>query len=83
MFPVLGAPDLDSLFQLGPHNARVERDNHLPHPAGHPSSDGTQDTISLTDCKCTLAHLKFFISWDLKSFSTGLLSRSSSPSLYM
>ncbi|XP_032300907.1 transcription factor PU.1 isoform X1 [Coturnix japonica] len=54
IFPVLGTPDLDTVLQLGPHEGRAEGDNHLPGPAGHPSSDGTQDTIGLGDCKRTL-----------------------------
>ena len=36
IFPVLGAPDLDTVLQMGPYEDRAERDNHLPVPAGHP-----------------------------------------------
>ena len=65
IFPVLGAPDLDRVLQMGPHEGREEEDNHLLVPAGHPSSDGTRDTIGLPGCKHTLlAHVKFFISQD-------------------
>ena len=32
VFLVQGAPDLDSVLQMGPHEGRVERDNHLPVP---------------------------------------------------
>ena len=31
-------------FSWGPHEGKVERDNHLPVPAGQSSSDGAQDT---------------------------------------
>lgn len=31
---------------MGTHKGRVERDSHVPVPFGHPSSDGTQDTMS-------------------------------------
>jgi len=41
---MLGAPDLDAILQMGPHESRIERDNHVP---GHPSSDAAQDTIGL------------------------------------
>jgi len=54
IFLVLGAPGLDPVLQLGPHNVRAERDKHLPLPAGHPSLDAAQDTAGLLDCKCTL-----------------------------
>ena len=65
-----------------PHESSAEGDNHLTHPAGHPSSDAAQDAAGLPGCKCTLlAHVKLFICRTIKSFSTGLLSRSS-PSLY-
>lgn len=37
--PVLEASDLDAILQMEPHEGSVENDNHLPAPAGHPSSD--------------------------------------------
>ena len=40
IFPVLGAPDLDAVLQMEPHKGRGEKENHLPVPAGHLSSDG-------------------------------------------
>ena len=59
---MLGVQDLDAVLQLRPQEARIDKDNHLPHSAGHPS-DETQDTIDFSDCKCTLlAHVPFFIS---------------------
>lgn len=40
----------------------VEKDNHLPVPAGHPFSDGALDTTGLLSCKSTmLAYVQFFI----------------------
>ena len=36
---------------MGPQEGRVERDNHLSVPPGHPSSDGAQDTICFQICK--------------------------------
>jgi len=40
----LEAPELDTVLQMEPHKSRVGRDNnHLPVPAGHPSSDGAQE----------------------------------------
>jgi len=35
IFPMLGAPGMDTVLQLGPHKGRVERDNHFPLPPGH------------------------------------------------
>ena len=54
IFPVVGAPDLDTLLHMGPCERRAERDYHLPVPAGHPSSDEAQDTIGLPSCKSML-----------------------------
>jgi len=63
---------------MGPHKGRVGRDNHLPVPAGHPSSDTAQDPAGLPGCKHTLlAHVKFFS----RKSSAMLLARGSSPSL--
>ena len=46
VFIALGAPDMDVVLQMGPHEGRVERDNQ-PVPAGHLSSDGTHDTMGI------------------------------------
>jgi len=49
-------------LQMRPHKGRIERDNCLPLPAGHPFSDGSQDAICFSRYKSTLlAHVKFFI----------------------
>ena len=61
-FPVFGALVLDAVLQMGTHEGRVERDNHLLCLAGHISFDTSQYTADLPGCKCTLlAHVKFFI----------------------
>ena len=50
---------------MGPHDGCLERDKHLPHPAGHPSFDEIQDTIGLPGCKSTLlAYVQLFIHQD-------------------
>jgi len=43
---VLGAPGLDALLWKGPLKGRAEGDNHLPCPAGHPSFDASQDSMT-------------------------------------
>ena len=61
----LGAPDRDTVLQMGPHEGRLGKNNHLPVPAGHPFSDGAQDTICFPSCKNTLlAHIKFITHQD-------------------
>ena len=53
-------------------------------PCWHSSVDAAQDTVGLSGCKCKLlAHVQFSSSRIPKSFSAGLLSMNSSPSLYM
>ncbi|XP_072203490.1 multidrug resistance-associated protein 1-like isoform X2 [Excalfactoria chinensis] len=51
----MGAPDLEAVLQMGPHKHKLERDNHLPVPAGHPSSVGAQDTTGLPRCNNIIA----------------------------
>jgi len=51
---LLGAPGLDVVVQMGPHEVRAEGDNHLLHPAGHPSVDAAQDTVGLPGYECIL-----------------------------
>ena len=61
----LGIPDLDIILQMGLHESRVERDNHLPVTAGHPSADAAQDPICFLCCKSTLlAHGQLFTHQD-------------------
>ena len=85
ILPVLGARSLNTVLQLGSHKGRVEGENPLPLPAGHPSVDAAQDTVGLLGCKSTLLiHVQLFIrpNFQPKFFSAELLSVSSSPSLY-
>jgi len=49
--PVLEAPALNTVLQMGPHMDRAEGENHLSLPAGHHSVDGAQDTVGLPDCQ--------------------------------
>lgn len=59
------APDLNTVLPLESYESRAERDNHLPVPAGPPSSDEAQDTIGFLSYKSTLLnHLQFFIYQD-------------------
>ena len=83
IFPVLGAPDLHAVHQTGPQESRVEGNDHPSHPAGHPSSDGAEDSAALSAASthCWLMH-SFSSAGTPTSFSVGLLSRSSSLSLY-
>ncbi|KAK4831083.1 hypothetical protein QYF61_015281 [Mycteria americana] len=62
VFPVLRAPELDAVLQVGSHQSRVEGQNHLPRPAGHASFDAAWDTVGLLGCECTLlARVQLFI----------------------
>ena len=46
---------------MGTQESRVKGNNHLPHPTGQPSFDGTQDVIGLLGCKhMLLAHVQLF-----------------------
>jgi len=45
---MLWASGLDAVLQMVPHKGRVEGDNNLPLPAGHPSFDAVQDTVGLS-----------------------------------
>jgi len=59
---MLGAPELDSVLQVGSHKSRVKGQNHLSRPAGHASLDAAQDTVGFLGCKRTLpAHVEFLI----------------------
>lgn len=46
--------DPDAAFWLGYYKIRVERDNPLPHPAGHTAFAVAQDMVGLLACKHTL-----------------------------
>ena len=62
VFPVLGTRELDTGFQVGSHQNRVEGQNPLPPPAGHASLDAAQDTVGLWGCKHTLPAQVEFLS---------------------
>jgi len=62
VFPVRGAPELDTGLQVGSDQSTVIGQNPLPQPAHHTTFDAAQDTVSLLGCKCTLlGHVQFFI----------------------
>jgi len=79
ILPVLEAPGLDAVLPMEPHKGRVERDNHLPFPAGRPSADAAQDTTGIAHCWLVSS---FSFIRTPTSFLAGLLSRSSSLGLY-
>jgi len=49
--PMLEAPDLNAVLQMGPHKERAEEDNPPHHPAGHLTSDAAQNTAGLPGYK--------------------------------
>ncbi|KAK4824710.1 LOW QUALITY PROTEIN: hypothetical protein QYF61_017936 [Mycteria americana] len=48
---VVGGPKLNTVFQVWPHQCRVQGHDHFPSPAGHTIPDTSQDAI------CFLVHL--------------------------
>ena len=51
-----------SILNLRPQKCRVDGDKHLPHPPGHLSFDGAQNTVGLLSCECMLlANVMIFI----------------------
>ncbi|KAK4823530.1 hypothetical protein QYF61_003039 [Mycteria americana] len=62
VFPVLRAPELDAVLQVGSDQSRVEGQNHLPRPDGHAALDAAQGTVGILGCEHTLpAHVQLFI----------------------
>jgi len=62
VFLMLGAPELDAVFQVGSHKSGLKGQNHLPRPAGYASLDAAQVTVGFLGCKCTLlAHVELLI----------------------
>ncbi|XP_053940070.1 uncharacterized protein LOC128854090 [Cuculus canorus] len=53
-------PELNTGFEVQPHQCRVQGQNHLPGPAGHASSDPSQDS---TDLLGHLGHCWLMFSW--------------------
>ncbi|KAK4823633.1 LOW QUALITY PROTEIN: hypothetical protein QYF61_004366 [Mycteria americana] len=55
-------PKLNTVFEVWPHQCRVQGDNHSPCPAGHTISDASQDAIGLLGHLGTLlAHIQLAI----------------------
>ena len=67
----------------GSHQSGVEGQNPLPRPNGHPSCDTAQEVVGLWAASAHCRVMPIFSSTAIsKSFSAGLLSIPSSPSLY-
>jgi len=45
------------VLSMIPHNGKVEKDNHYPRSAGHPSFHAAQHTVGLLGCKHKLFDL--------------------------
>ncbi|KAK4816170.1 hypothetical protein QYF61_011552 [Mycteria americana] len=62
VLPVLKAPELDTVLQVGSHQSRVEGQNHLPQPAGHASAAAAQGVGGFLGCNHPLsAHVWHFV----------------------
>ncbi|KAK4827459.1 hypothetical protein QYF61_018180 [Mycteria americana] len=56
---VVRGPKLNTVFEVRPHQCRVQANNHFPSPAGHTISDTSQDAIGLLGHLGTvLAHIQ-------------------------
>ncbi|KAK4826991.1 hypothetical protein QYF61_013091 [Mycteria americana] len=56
---VVGGPKLNTVFEVRPHQCRVQGHNHFPSPAGHAIFDTGQDAIGLLGHLGTLlAHIQ-------------------------
>ncbi|KAK4810193.1 hypothetical protein QYF61_010966 [Mycteria americana] len=56
---VVRGPKLNTVFEVRPHQCRVQGDDHCPSPAGHTISDTSQDAIGLLGHLGTLlAHIQ-------------------------
>ncbi|KAK4807165.1 hypothetical protein QYF61_024285 [Mycteria americana] len=59
VFLVVRGPKLNTVFEVRPHQCRVQGDDHFPSPAGHTISDTSQDAIGLLGHLGTLpAHVQ-------------------------
>ncbi|KAK4828257.1 hypothetical protein QYF61_024864 [Mycteria americana] len=55
-------PKLNTVFEVQPHQYRVQGDNHFPSPAGHTISDTSQDAIGfLGHLGTLLAHIQLAV----------------------
>ncbi|KAK4827772.1 hypothetical protein QYF61_021517 [Mycteria americana] len=56
---VVGGPKLNTVFEVRPHQCRVQGDDHFPSPAGHAIFDTSQDAIGfLGHLGTLLAHIQ-------------------------
>ncbi|KAK4829148.1 hypothetical protein QYF61_002363 [Mycteria americana] len=56
---VVGGPKLNTVFEVRPHQCRVQGHNHFPSPAGHTIFDTSQDAIGfLGHLGTLLAHIQ-------------------------
>ncbi|KAK4829778.1 hypothetical protein QYF61_006577 [Mycteria americana] len=56
---VVRGPKLNTVFEVRPHQCRVQGHNHFPSPAGHPIFDTSQDAIGfLGHLGTLLAHIQ-------------------------
>ena len=76
-----GEPKLDTVFQMGLHQGRVEGDDHLPQCAGHTLLNARQYAIGLLGHKATLL-ANLLSTRTPRSFSADFLSSRSAPNLY-
>ncbi|KAK4816001.1 hypothetical protein QYF61_010869 [Mycteria americana] len=61
-FLAVRGPKLNTVFELWPHQCRVQGDNHFPSPAGHTISDTSHDAIGLLGPLGTLlAHIQLAV----------------------
>ena len=83
IFPVLRAPDLDTVVQMEPHKGRIEGAVTSLTLLATPLLMETRIPLALlaANAHCWLM-LSFLLTRTPKSFSAGLLSVSSSSSLY-
>lgn len=55
-------PELDAALQAECHESGIERQNHLPRPAGQDSFVTAWDMVGFQGCKCALfAHVQFLL----------------------
>ncbi|KAK4824657.1 hypothetical protein QYF61_017030 [Mycteria americana] len=59
---VVGGPKLNTVFEVWPHQCRVQGHNHFPSPAGHAIFDTSQDAIGfLGHLGTLLAHIQLSV----------------------
>ncbi|KAK4824382.1 hypothetical protein QYF61_014042 [Mycteria americana] len=59
---VVGGPKLNTVFEVRPHQCRVQGHNHFPSPAGHAIFDTSQDAIGfLGHLGTLLAHIQLAV----------------------